>query len=109
MDWFTRRVSGIYFNAMITFIDSTFLIFAVSALINVRTVYEGFLQKDTAYTLSVVSLSILLFELLSVSIFLWCNRRRLDEKYPQERCGFMFNHLNYKIRGDWTLMYPILY
>ena len=52
---------------------------------------------------------ILTVELLGISVYLRRNRKRLDEESTKNRCGYIFEELNYKIRGGWTLSYPILY
>ena len=50
-----------------------------------------------------------MIELIAISIFLKCNKERLDEKAPRKRCGYIFEDLNYRIRGGWALTFPILY
>ena len=36
-------------------------------------------------------------------------RPQLKRKRFKQRCGYIYQDLNYKIRGGWTLFYPILY
>jgi len=107
--WLNKKVHSIFFNALLAFIDSTFLVIILPGLLNIREVYYGHLEMDKSFIFSIVFLSALLVELVGVSIYLRCKRNQLDDEAPRKRCGYVFEELNYKIRGGWALTYPILY
>ena len=69
-NWFNNRVSGLFFDALITFIDSTFLVIAIQGLLNVREVYYERLKVDKAFLCSIFALVILFAELIAISAFL---------------------------------------
>jgi len=107
--WLQRKVHSIFFNALLAFIDSTFLVIILPALLNLREVYYGHLEMDKSFIFSVIYLFVLVIEVVGVSIYLRCKRKQLDNEAPRKRCGYVFADLNYKIRGGWALTYPILY
>ena len=69
-NWFRDKVSAIFFNVIITFIDSTFLVFAVQALLHIREAHKGRIEIDTAYFMSILTIVILICELVGLIVFL---------------------------------------
>ena len=56
-----------------------------------------------------MTLGILGFEVFAVTIYLILRRNKLDSEASKNRCGYIFEELNHKIRGAWALSYPIFY
>ena len=56
-----------------------------------------------------MTLGILGFEVFAVTMYLLLRRKQLDSEASKNRCGYIFEELNYKIRGAWALLYPIFY
>ena len=77
-NWFNNKVGGIFFNALITFVDSTFLVIGMQGLLNVREVYSDRYHLDAGFVWSILAISVLLVELIGVSVFLRHNRNKLD-------------------------------
>lgn len=69
------------------------------------------IEMNSSYWFSVAALIICLLEVVLVSIYLKYHfmNKTLDKESTKDRCGYIFEELNYKIRGGWTLAYPILY
>ena len=61
--------------------------------------------------MAVISLAICALELLIVPIFLFkkFSNKTLDDERNKKRCGYVYEDLNYEIRGHRTLLYPIFY
>ena len=108
-NWFRDKVDGIFFNSIITFIDSTFLVIFLIGLLHVREVKLGHLEVDNSFWFALSALIVCTLELLLISIFLKCFKGRLDEDWAKRRCGSIYEDLNYRIRGGWALTYPIFY
>ena len=62
----------------------------MQALLNLREVKRGQIEKDSAYYLSIATLTILILELLGLSVFLKWNRKELDKVRHKNRCGYIF-------------------
>lgn len=109
--WIAGQVHEVFFNQLIAFIDSTFFVVAITGMLNAREVYYGALEVDTSFMLSIAAMLTCLIELVAITVFLrhFFKKDELDEPGPKRRCGFIYQDLNYKIRGGWTLFYPIFY
>ena len=104
------RVDKCFWNGVLTVIDASFLVFIITAMINVyKASVEKTVPKDIYYVLSIVCLVVCLVEILACSIFLKLQIKHLDEEKNLKRCGYLYEELNYRIRGAWALSYPILY
>ena len=47
--------------------------------------------------------------IIFATVYLFVNKKDLDEEKHKERCGYIYNELNYKSEGRWQLVYPIIY
>ena len=108
-NWVGVKLEAIFFNSLITFIDSTFLVFLVTGMENVKQAMDGDVPYNYSFWMATIALAICAIEFFAISIFLRCYQKRLDEDKPKKRCGYIYEGLNYKIRGGWALLYPILY
>ena len=97
------------FNAILAFIDSTFLVIVFMGIINLEKYNENFVEKNGSYWCALVGLTICALEIICVPIFMIRNRRTLDKEQNLKRCGYIYEDLNHRIRGGWALAYPIIY
>ena len=69
------------------------------------------METDDSFYFAIAALIVCALELVLVPIWFFITFRKgtLDEKKNKKRCGYLYEDLNYKIRGGWTLCYPILY
>ena len=107
--WVHGKIDGIFFNSILTVIDSIFILIVMTAAINVKLVTEGDLPINSSFYASIFGLGVCFIELISVSIFLRVNISSLDENRRTRRCGYIYEGLNFKIRGGKALVYPLLY
>ena len=48
-------------------------------------------------------------EFFGIIIFFKSKRWQLNEEKNIKRCGYIYQELNYRVRGGWALLYPIIY
>lgn len=106
-----KRLKGCFFNGILTFIDGTLLVLLIMGMINLKMNNLEAVERDDSYYLALVALLVCGLELVFVPLFLIVRWRQgtLGDKKNKKRCGYIYEDLNYKIRGGWTLLYPILY
>ncbi len=97
------------FNPCLAFIDGTFLILFIMAAINVQHIVNHDSEMNASFYAAVLTLAICSIEIVSISIWLACNYKRLDTRKSKRRCGYIYQDLNYKVRGAWPLAYPVVY
>ena len=109
--WSVKKMGGIFFNSILTFIDGTFLAIVLMAAINIKASAEGKVPYDASFTISVISLLVCVGELVAITVFLKLTHKRgkLRDKKSKKRCGYVYTNLNYKVWGGWALTYPVLY
>lgn len=99
-----------FFDVILVTIDGTFFVTLLMAIINIKQQADGVIEVNSSFVWSVIAVTIYAVELITVPIFLALNYKYLDEKpWLKKRCGYLFESINYKIRGASTLAYPILY
>lgn len=54
-------------------------------------------------------MAICFIEMVGVTYFLCTRFKHLDEEKNKRRCGYIYEDLNYRVRGRWALTYPVLY
>ena len=86
-----------------------FLVFCLLAFINIKHVADGDIPANSNFPVALIFLSVCVAELVAVSIFFKVRYSVLDEERSKKRCGYIFEDINYKIRGGWALSYPIIY
>ena len=77
--------------------------------INLQKENQGYVEKDWSYWVSIAFLALLTLELIFVPVFLHRNYPDLDKERNTKKCGYVYEDLNFKIRGKWALAYPVLY
>ena len=107
--WAQKKMNAIVFNSLLAFIDGTFLLIVMGAAINIKLVSDGQLSANFSFYVSIFGLTICILELISTAIFLKVNIATLGEQRRINRCGYLYEGLNYVIRGGMALTYPILY
>lgn len=81
--WSVRKMGGIFFNSILTFIDGTFLAIALMAAINMKAAADGKVPYDASFAISVISLLVCVGELVAITVFLKLAHKRgklADEK-----------------------------
>ena len=108
--WASHKFEKILFNPFLAFLDGTFLLLLIMAAINVKHIVDHEdSAKNASFYAAVITLAICAIEIISISIWLACNHKRLDSQKSKRRCGYIYENLNYKVRGIWALAYPIVY
>ncbi len=79
------------------------------ALINVQQYQMGIVEQNISYWLSVVCLTCCAIEMVAVPLFLWNKYDELDSERVRSRCGYIYENLNYHVRGAKALVSPIFY
>ena len=108
--WSKRKLRSFFFNGVLTFIDGTFLLFILTGMINIRQAQNGIVPKNQSFYGAIVAVLMCTVQIIAVTIFFCKNeRKQLNRKRYKQRCGYVYEELNYNVRGGWTLLYPILY
>ena len=106
----TKKLHQVFFNVILTTIDGTFLVILLMAAINIKQYASGVIEINSSLFWSVWAVAVFTAELILVSIFLFTNRTRLDDDPRlKKRCGYVFEGMNYKIRGSKALAYFTMY
>ena len=107
--WAKRKLNQIFCNSILTLIDVSFLMIFMMALINVQQYQMGIVEQNISYWLSVACLTGCAIEMVAVPLFLWRNYDVLDSERVRGRCGYIYQKLNYRVRGAKALLSPIFY
>ena len=59
--------------------------------------------------MALITLIICFVEVIGVTYFFVTRFKQLDEDGNKERCGYIYEHLSYKVWGGWALLYPLFY
>lgn len=107
--WARKTLSEILFNSLLTFIDGTFLFIVMAAALNIKLVADGKLTANFSFFFSLFGLLICFVELVAIAVFLKINFASLNEDRRRNRCGYIYEGLNYVKKGGKALLYPVLY
>ena len=96
-------------NTILTTIDGALLFFVYVAAINVKNEEHIEVEEDPSFYLSITLLVICGAKMLIVPVYTIYSfkKQELDSEERQKRCGVAFEHLNYKNRSYWALLYPV--
>ena len=67
----------------------------LTGLLNVKQVIDEKVPFNYSCWMAIGGLAICMIEMISVSVFLKCYQKRLDEDMPKKRCGYIYTELNY--------------
>ena len=56
--WVGVKLEAIFFNSLITFIDSTFLVFLVTGMVNVKQAMDGDVPYNYSFWMATIALAI---------------------------------------------------
>lgn len=77
--WSGKKVDRYFFNSLLTFLDGTFLVICLLALINISHVISGDIPANSSLLASILGLVICAAELVAVTIFLKVRYTKLDD------------------------------
>ena len=103
-----NRLNLIFCNGLLTVIDGTFLVICITSAINIQQVARGNIEIGGSFWIAVLALAVYTSSVLFVAVFFCRNAAKLDEDKNIKKCGYVYESLNYKIRGPSTLAYPIV-
>ena len=86
-----KKLSGCFFNGVLTTIDGTFLVILLMAYINIEKQSAGLVEQNLSFWLSVLTVLILACELILTPVFLYKKRDDLDAKSTLNRCGYIYS------------------
>lgn len=81
----------------------------MTATINIKLVAEGKLDINSCFIFSIVGLLVCLAEIICVALYFGVYYTTLNEERRINRCGSIYEGLNFVVRGGKALTYPLLY
>ena len=102
------RLGKFFFNGLLAFIDGSFLILFTMSLINIIKAKNGDVGYDISFFFAIFVLFLQFGQLVTLTVFFCKNKAHLEEKRHLDRIGFVYQELNFKVRGAWALAFPIL-
>ena len=103
-----RKVDSIFFNAILAFIDGTFLVIVLMAMINIDAVLHGHDEENISYYTALIFCFLIALQYVGVFLFFAANRRSLKSESNKKCCGYIYEELNYNVRGNMALAFPLL-
>ena len=77
--------------------------------ISIKDTVQGKIPVSLSFYFAVGAMVICACEFFGIIIFFKSKRWQLNEEKNIKRCGYIYQELNYRVRGGWALLYPIIY
>lgn len=89
--WSAKKFDSVFFNVILTTIDGTLFVTLLMAMINIKQHGEGVIDYNSSFVYSVLAVTIIAAELVSITIFLAVYYKHLDvNPRLKRRCGYIF-------------------
>ena len=98
-----------FFNGILTFLDGTFLLIILCGTISIKDTLEGKIPVTLSLYFAIGAMIICTCEFIGIIVFFKRKRNELHKEKNRKRCGYIYEELNYRVRGGWALFYPIIY
>ena len=103
-----RKIDSVFFNAFLAFIDGTFLVIVLMAMINIDSVLKGRDEENLSYYTALIFCFLITLQYVGVFLFFAVNRKTLNSESNKKCCGYIYEELNFNVRGNMALAFPLL-